>query len=105
MISGANTIDIMGDENKTYKITLFALKPNTNYLLTSFKNPSTGEFITYRTQLVFTSPDVLGTLELLSVVRENTSKLITLENPLDTPVTIKPEYFVTDNDNLTISPN
>ena len=103
-INGANTIDIAGNDLKEYKITLFSLKANNNHLLVTFKNPITYEFISYKTNTIFTAPDVLTVLEMSSVVRESTSKLVTLENPLSTPVIIKPDYFITDNENLSFNP-
>ncbi len=30
--------------------------------------------------------------------------MITIENPLPTPVVIKPEYFISDNENVTFNP-
>ncbi len=103
-INGASTIDIAGNDSKEYKITLFSLKANNNHLLVTFKNPFSHEFISYKVNTIFTQPDVLTVIELSSIVRESTSKLLTLENPLSTPVLIKPEYFITDNENLSFNP-
>lgn len=104
IINGANRIDLLGGETKQYKITLLSLKATNNTLLVTFTNPQTGEFIPYKLSLTFTNPDILDTLELLATVRETTSKLITINNPLSHPVTFKSEYFIFDNDNVSINP-
>lgn len=44
-INGANTIDIMGDSNKDYKLILFSLKANSNTLIITFKNSQTCEYM------------------------------------------------------------
>lgn len=46
----------------------------------------------------------MAKIELVSIVRETVSKLITIENPLSTPVIIKPEYFTCETDVVNFNP-
>ena len=39
------------------------------------------------------------------MVRESISKLVTIENPTKAIVNIKNEYFTSENDNITFTPN
>ena len=70
-----------------------------------FKNIDNSEFLFYKLNITIQASDVLGKIELASVVRETSSKLITIENPLKVPITIKKEYFTTDNDCISFVPN
>lgn len=70
-----------------------------------FKNIDNSEFLYYRLNISIQASDILGKIELASVVREASSKLITIENPLKIPVAIKKEYFTTDNDCISFVPN
>lgn len=103
-IRGANTIDLMGEATKEYKMSLSALKNTSNTLTVTFRNPVSQEYLQYKVPVCFEASDVLSTYELQSIVRESSSKLITVENPLNQQVVIKPEYFSTDNDNLSFNP-
>lgn len=103
-IRGANTIDLMGEATKEFKLSLSSLKASSNTLTVTFRNPVSQEYLLYKVPVSFEASDVLSTYELQSIVRESSSKLITVENPLDQQVVIKPEYFSTDNDNLSFNP-
>lgn len=81
-VNAANTIDIMGEGTKDYKLIVFSLKANSNTLVITFRNSQTFEYMQYKLPLTFNAPDILSNIELNSVVRESVSKLITIENPL-----------------------
>lgn len=104
-INGANTIDIMGDSTKDYKLILFSLKANSNTLIITFKNSQTFEYMQYKLPLTFNPPDIMSNIELTSVVRESVSQLITIENPLPQQVAIKSDQFVSDNDSISFNPS
>lgn len=50
-------------------------------------------------------PDQMPNIELTSLVREATTRLITIENPLPQEVTIKKEMITIDNDNVSVQPS
>lgn len=102
-INGANTIDI-NEETKDYKLTLFALKQTVNKMTIYFKNPTTHEFLFFRVNINVGPGDPVAKLEMVSVVRETVSKLITIENPLNIPVIIKKENLISEHECLTFNP-
>jgi len=102
-INGANTIDI-SESSKDYKLTIFALKQTSNKLTVTFKNPTTFEFIFFKFPIIVGPPDAISKLDMVSVVRETFSKLITIENPLNIPITVKKENLISDHECITFNP-
>jgi P pilus assembly chaperone PapD len=49
-------------------------------------------------------PELIGTIELASQIRESTSQLISIENPTDVEVTINNTDFHCDNEYIQITP-
>ena len=49
--------------------------------------------------------DAMSEIQLSSLVRETTHKLITLENPFPHPIEIKKEMISVESDVLFVSPN
>ena len=47
LMKGANTIDIMGDSTKEYKLNITALKPGNSKATITFKNEQSGEYVFY----------------------------------------------------------
>lgn len=47
LIKGANTIDVMGDSVKEFKLNVTALKPGTSKATVTFRNEQTGEYVFY----------------------------------------------------------
>lgn len=104
-INGANTIDIASNSSKEYKINFYCLKPLVIKLTIFYRNAETNEYISYKINLNVSPADLQGRLELSSVVRETTMKLVTLENPLSKPVLLSKEMITCDNENISIHPN
>ena len=102
-VNGANTIDL-SESSKDYKLTVFALKQTANKLTVTFKNPATSEFIFFKFGIMVSPPDPIGKLDMVSVVRETYSKLITIENPLNVAVTVKKEQLIPDHECITFNP-
>jgi hypothetical protein len=48
--------------------------------------------------------DIIEKIEMSAFIRETTSKLITIINPLSSPVQITKEMLTSDNDNITFNP-
>eukprot|EP01016_Furgasonia_blochmanni_P052859 TRINITY_DN8472_c0_g1_i18.p1 TRINITY_DN8472_c0_g1~~TRINITY_DN8472_c0_g1_i18.p1 ORF type:complete len:437 (+),score=114.92 TRINITY_DN8472_c0_g1_i18:49-1311(+) len=68
------------------------------------KNEQTYEFVFFKINMNIAAPDIIGKVDLSSVVRETSSAIVTLENPLKNPVEFKKEQITCDNDNVTINP-
>lgn len=102
-ISGANTIDV-GEISKDYKLSLNGLKQGNNKISVTFKNPINFEFVFFKLNVNVGPADAIGKLELVSVVRDTVSKIITIENPLNNPVTFKKEFLTADHDTITFNP-
>jgi hydrocephalus-inducing protein len=81
-INGANTIDLVANSSKEYKINFYSLKPIVQKLNVYFRNQDTNEYIFYKINLTIQPADIQGKLEMISVVRESCMKLITIENLL-----------------------
>ncbi len=54
----------------------------------TFRNEQTGEYLYYNVTFKSTPPGIMGTVELTTPVRKSTSHVITIPNPLPTPVTM-----------------
>lgn len=104
-INAANTFDVAGDSSKDYKLSIYALKVCNSKFTIFFKNPSTQQFVSFRINLTVTAADPIEAIDLSSLVRETTSKLVTLENPLPNPVEIKKEMITIDSDVIFMSPS
>jgi len=103
LIKGANTIDIMGDAIKDYKLFIYCLKPGQGKVTVNFKNETTGEYLYYLLNLTIGPTDLLGKYDLTSPVREGISKVLLIENPLAKSVAIAKEHIFCDNDNVTFN--
>eukprot|EP01022_Parablepharisma_sp_SALTPOND_P020800 TRINITY_DN386_c0_g1_i3.p1 TRINITY_DN386_c0_g1~~TRINITY_DN386_c0_g1_i3.p1 ORF type:complete len:4093 (+),score=589.86 TRINITY_DN386_c0_g1_i3:873-13151(+) len=103
-IRGANTFDVGSGSTKDYKLNFLAYKKGTCTFTLTFKNESSEEYIFYDLEIDISPPETLAELDLVSVVRESVTKVITIENPLSTPVTINKSQFIIDNDYVFITP-
>jgi hypothetical protein len=56
----------------------------------TFKNEASGEYTYYEVKLTSTAPAPMGRLSLECPVRNQTSATVSITNPLDVPVTLKP---------------
>ena len=55
--------------------------------------------------MIIEASEILGKVELSSVVRETVNKIITIENPLNHAVEFKKENLACDNENITFNPS
>lgn len=87
-IRGANTIDVGGESSKDYKLSFLAYKVGIYKFVITFKNETSGEYLFYKMQVQATESDLLERIELISPIRESVVRVVTVENPTDTEVTI-----------------
>ncbi|KAI9203105.1 uncharacterized protein BJ171DRAFT_600257 [Polychytrium aggregatum] len=87
ILKGHDFIDVPGLLTKEYKLSFYAYREGITNAKVTFKNEQTQEYLFYNLAFKSTPPGVIGVLELNSVVRQVNSKEITLNNPLNSPVT------------------
>lgn len=62
----------------------------------TFRNEQTGEYLFYIVQIKFIPPGVIGTIELKTQVRKSVSHMLTIDNPLPSPVSVTTAINVPD---------
>merc|ERR1712110_985530 len=105
-VSYGKQLDLNVGDTQQRKLTIMALKPGQNTVTVTFKNEQSGEYIFYKIHLDISEADVQGRYELACIVRDTVTKMITIENPLQTDVAFTEENIVfEDNDcNLLFNP-
>lgn len=89
---------------KEYKLNFLSLKAGHYRFEVTFKADKTGEYVYYNVDVTVEEPDVVGTIELASQVRESVSQIVSIENPTDVEVTIPAAEFTCDNEYIEITP-
>lgn len=105
LIRGANTIDAPGYSTKEYKLNFLTYKTGLTKFKVTFTNPATKEYIFFNIEMKATQQELQGTVELIGSVREVVSKIITIANPLSTPIEISRNMIQCDNDYVLIEPD
>ena len=77
-INAATIFDVAGGSAKDYKLSVYSLKACNVKFTLYLKNPESHEFISFKISLAVTPADPMVAIELSSLVRETTHKLITL---------------------------
>jgi hydrocephalus-inducing protein len=103
-IRGAKTFDIGPNLTKEYKLNFLCLKSGQQRFKIKFLAEKTGEFVLFDVVVDVEEPDLIGSIELASQVRESVSQLINIENPTDTEVTIPSTEFNCENEYIEITP-
>jgi hydrocephalus-inducing protein len=97
-IRGANAVDVGGLSIKDYKLNFLSLKSGSYKFKITFKSKQTGEYLLYGVNVHVGEPELAGTIELTSTVRESVSSIINIENPTDVDITIPSSEFVCENE-------
>ena len=61
-----------------------------------FRNEHGGEYLFYYVTFKAVAPGVMATIDLATPIRKSTSHVVTLHNPLSTPVTFNSQCSVAD---------
>lgn len=61
-----------------------------------FRNEQSGEYLFYYVTFKAVPPGVMATIDLSTPVRKSTSHVVTLHNPLSSPVTFNSQCSVAD---------
>lgn len=97
VINSASIIEVYPGVSQHFKLSLYALRKGTFVLNIFFRNKQNKEYLHYILNLNVEDSSVLRTYELQSVVREQKTQAITLENPLTLPVTLAADKFVIES--------
>lgn len=62
----------------------------------NFRNEQSGEYLYYYVTFKAIPPGVMSTIDLSTPIRKSTSHVVTLHNPLSTPVTFNSQCSVAD---------
>ncbi|XP_033625714.1 hydrocephalus-inducing protein homolog [Asterias rubens] len=95
-LKGLDYIDVPGLSKREYKLNFFCHKEASYSAKVIFRNEVTGEFQFYYATFKSTAPGVIDTIEMTTPVRLSTSHTISLDNPLNLPVTFTTNCPVAD---------
>jgi hydrocephalus-inducing protein len=87
-LSGAEHIDVPNLSEREYRYAFYAFKEGVTEATVTFTNEVTGEYLFYKLAFKAGPPGLRGSLSLGCAVRQVTSQMIRLENPLETGVTM-----------------
>ena len=104
-IKGANTIDVSSNSSKEYKLSFKSLKETPYNFKITFENVDNKEYIFYLINVTMTPAKSFKEIELVGQVRDIVTGSFTINNPLNTDVTIPQEQIIIENEYLTISPD
>ena len=71
----------------------------------TFENTETKEFVFFTININVGPADPFPNTELNGIVRDVVTGMITMTNPLKTPIQIQSSQIICDNDYVTIKPN
>ncbi|XP_033896012.3 hydrocephalus-inducing protein-like [Acipenser ruthenus] len=91
LLKGLDYIEVPALTKRDYKLNFFSYKEGQFSAKVTFRNETTLEYLYYTVNFKATPPGIISTIEMTSPVRQCTSAVIKVDNPLLTPVT-----FTTD---------
>ncbi|RXM33054.1 Hydrocephalus-inducing protein [Acipenser ruthenus] len=91
LLKGLDYIEVPALTKRDYKLNFFSYKEGQFSAKVTFRNETTQEYLYYTVNFKATPPGIISTIEMTSPVRQCTSAVINVDNPLLTPVT-----FTTD---------
>ncbi|MGH0168092.1 UNVERIFIED_CONTAM: hypothetical protein FKN15_053854 [Acipenser sinensis] len=91
LLKGLDYIEVPALTKRDYKLNFFSYKEGQFSAKVTFRNETTQEYLYYTVNFKATPPGIISTIEMTSPVRQCTSAVIKVDNPLLTPVT-----FTTD---------
>ncbi|XP_068693384.1 hydrocephalus-inducing protein homolog [Montipora foliosa] len=95
-LKGLDYVDVPGLSKRDYRLNFFAHKEGTFSAKVVFRNEHSGEYLFYYVTFKAISPGVMATIDLSTPIRKSTSHVVTLHNPLSTPVTFNSQCSVAD---------
>ena len=87
-VSGAEFIDVPAHTERTYRLSFFTYVEGTYSGQVKFLNESTGEYIFYGMTFTSLPPEDISEIALETPVRQLVSETVTIENPLESSVTL-----------------
>ncbi|XP_053255366.1 hydrocephalus-inducing protein homolog [Podarcis raffonei] len=89
-------VDVPTAAKKDHKLTFFSYREGMYSAKVTFRNETTQEFLFYLVTFKVIPCGPLGTIELMTPVRQSTSSSVKVENPLHVPVTFNTDCKVPD---------
>ncbi|KAL5467034.1 hypothetical protein EMCRGX_G031201 [Ephydatia muelleri] len=96
LLDGMDYIDVPALSKREYKLKFYSFKECSISAKITFRNEQTGEYLFYIVQIKFVPSGVIGTIELKTQVRKSVSHMLTIDNPLPSPVTVTTAINVPD---------
>ncbi|XP_075998117.1 hydrocephalus-inducing protein homolog [Genypterus blacodes] len=90
-LKGLEYIDVPSLAKRDYKINIHTFREGQVIAKVTFQNEASGEYLFYQVTFKMTPPDILSTIELVTVVRQVASASVQLENPLNMPISLTSE--------------
>lgn len=103
-IRGAKAFDVGGQSTKEYKLNFLSLKSGPYRFEATFTAEKTEEYVSYAVDVTVEEPELIGTIELASQVRESMSQMINIENPTDVEVKLAAADWQFDHEYIEITP-
>nr|XP_033799169.1 hydrocephalus-inducing protein homolog isoform X3 [Geotrypetes seraphini] len=94
IIKGLDYHEVPASSKRDYKLTFFSHKEGTFNVKVTFRNDTTQEYMFYFVTFKATPPGIISTIEIVTPVRQSTSAVVKIENPLSIPVTFNVECKV-----------
>ncbi|XP_044289866.1 hydrocephalus-inducing protein homolog [Varanus komodoensis] len=89
-------VEVPASAKKDHKLSFFSYKEGMYSAKVTFRNEATQEFLFYLITFKVVPCGPLGTIELVTAVRQSTSSSVKVENPLHYPVTFSTDCKVPD---------
>ena len=85
--SGHEHVDVPAGQAREYRLGFYAYREGTYHAEVHFINDKTGEYVYYKLALKAEAPGVLDSIALQAPLRQLTSHMLPVVNPLPTPAT------------------
>ncbi|XP_072135349.1 hydrocephalus-inducing protein homolog isoform X2 [Mobula birostris] len=95
-LKGLDYVDVPGSSQRDYRLNFFSYKEANLSVKMIFRNETTLEYLFYILNIKSTPPGIISTIELTAPVRQSTSGMVEVENPLAVPTVFSTECKLTD---------
>ncbi|XP_059848459.1 hydrocephalus-inducing protein homolog isoform X2 [Hypanus sabinus] len=95
-LKGLDYVDVPGSSQRDYRLNFYSYKETNISVKMIFRNETTLEYLFYILNIKSTPPGIISTIELTAPVRQSTSGMVEVENPLTVPTVFSTECKLTD---------
>ncbi|XP_069757040.1 hydrocephalus-inducing protein homolog [Narcine bancroftii] len=90
-LKGLDYVDVPGSSKRDYRLTFFSYREANISMKMTFRNETTLEYLFYILNIKSTPPGVISTIQMMATVRQTTSAMVEVENPLTVPTIFSAE--------------